>query len=61
MSRVQMQLTMEAHSPPEEPRTGVFSRVQVQLTTEVTHILESQGWASLAGSKSSLPQKTLTS
>ncbi len=32
-----------SHSLPGEPRTGVVGRVQIQLTTEATHILESQG------------------
>ncbi len=49
-----------SHSLSEEPRTGVVSRVQIQLTTEATHILESQGQASSAGSKSSSPWKPLT-
>src|SRR6266404_1586920 len=48
------------HSPTEEPRTGVVSRVKIQLTTEPTHILESQGHALSAGSKSSSPQNPLT-
>src|SRR6266404_1960722 len=49
-----------SHSLPEEPRTGVVSRVEIQLTTEATHSLESQGQASSAGSKSSSPLKPLT-
>src|SRR6266404_6057334 len=40
---------------------GVVSRVQIQLTTEATHQLESQGQALSAGSKSSSSQKPLTS
>src|SRR6266404_2154496 len=34
------------HSPPGEPRTGVVSSIQIQLTTEPTHQLESQGQVS---------------
>jgi len=34
--------------------------VQIQLTMKATHFLESQGQASSAGSKSSLPQRPLT-
>src|SRR6266404_542006 len=49
-----------SHSHTGEPRTGVISRVQIQLTMEATHILERQGQASSAGSKSSSPQKPLT-
>src|SRR6267378_1011830 len=49
-----------SHSHPEEPRTGVVSRVQIQLTTEATHSLESQGHTLSAGSKSSSPWKPLT-
>ncbi len=49
-----------SHSLPGEPRTGIISRVKIQLTTEATHILESQGQALSAGSKSSSPQKPLT-
>jgi len=41
-------------------RTGIVSRVKIQLTTEATHSLESQEQASSAGSKSSSPQKPLT-
>ena len=37
------------HSPTGEPRTGVISRVQVQLTMKATHFLESQAQASSAG------------
>ena len=40
--------------------TGVISRVEIQLTMEPTHQLESQGQASSAGSKSSSPQNPLT-
>ncbi len=46
---------------PGEARTGVVSRVEIQLTTEATHSLESQGEASSAGSKSISPPKPLTS
>src|SRR6266404_637978 len=49
-----------SHSLSGEPRTGIFSRVEIQLTTEATHCLESQGQASSAGSKSSSPWKPLT-
>src|SRR6267378_639397 len=49
-----------SHSPTGEPRTGVISRVQIQLTMEATHKLENQGQASSAGSKSSSPWKPLT-
>src|SRR6266404_1757980 len=50
-----------SHSQTGEPKTGVMSRVQMHLTTEATHILESQGKVSSAGSKFSSPQKVLTS
>src|SRR6267378_3384031 len=50
-----------SHSLPGEPRTGIISRVKIQLTTEATHFLESRGQALSAGSKSSSPQKPLTS
>src|SRR6267378_2837385 len=36
-----------SHSPTGEARTGIISRVKIQLTTETTHILERQGQASL--------------
>ncbi len=49
-----------SHSLSEEPRTGVINRVKIQLTTEATHLLKSQGQALLAGSKSSSPRKPLT-
>src|SRR6266404_2959023 len=49
-----------SHSPPGEPRTGIMSRVEIQLTTKATHPLESRGQASSAGSKSSSPWKPLT-
>ncbi len=49
-----------SHSHPEEPRTGIVSRVQIQITTEATHSLESQGQALSAESKSTSPQKSLT-
>jgi len=32
-----------SHSLPEEPRTGIVSKFQIQLTTEATHFLVSQG------------------
>jgi len=48
------------HSLSGEPRTGVVSRVEIQLTMEATHSLESQGHTSSAGSKSSSPWKPLT-
>jgi len=41
------------HSPTGEPRTGIISRVEIQLTMEATHLLESQGQALSAGLKSS--------
>src|SRR6266404_1441043 len=50
-----------SHSLTGEPRTGIVSRVKIQLTMEATHRLESRGQALSAGSKSSLPQKPLTS
>src|SRR6266404_1759239 len=49
-----------SHSHAGEPRTGIVSRVKIELTTEATHSLESQGQALSAGSKSSSPQKPLT-
>src|SRR6266404_1645122 len=49
-----------SHSQTGEPRKGVISRVQIQLTTEGTHFLESQGKVSSAGSKSSSSHKPLT-
>src|SRR6267378_159756 len=49
-----------SHSPTGEPRTGIVSRVKIQLTMEATHRLESQGQALSAGSKSSSPWKPLT-
>src|SRR6267378_1339650 len=49
-----------SHSPTGELRTGVVSRVKIQLTMEATHILEGGGGQALsAGSKSSSPQKPL--
>ncbi len=50
-----------SHSLPGEPRTDIVSRDQIQLTTEATHQLESQGQVSSAGTKSNSPQKSLTS
>ncbi len=47
-------------SPTGEARTGIISRVQIQLTTEATHKLERRGQALSAGSKSSSPQKPHT-
>src|SRR6266404_5813826 len=49
-----------SHSLPGEVRTGIISRVKIQLTTEPTHCLENQGQASSAGLKSSPLQKRLT-
>ncbi len=49
-----------SHSLSGEPKTGVISRVQIQLTMEATHILESQRQALSAEPKSSSPQKPLT-
>src|SRR6266404_4460122 len=49
-----------SHSRPGEPRTDVISRVKMQLTTEATHKLESQGQALSAWSKCSSPQRPLT-
>ncbi len=49
-----------SHSLPGEPTTGIVSRVQIQLTMETTHRLESRGQALSAGSNSSSPQKPLT-
>ncbi len=51
----------QSHSLAGEPRTGIVSRVQIWLTMKATHILESQGQVSSTGSKSSSPQKPLTS
>ncbi len=45
----------ESHSLSGEPRTSVVSRTQIQLTTEATHPLDSQGQESSAGSKYSSP------
>src|SRR6266404_4534894 len=39
------------HSPVQEPRTGIVSRVQMQPTMEATHQLECQGKAPSARSK----------
>src|SRR6266404_2725115 len=50
----------ERHSLPGEQRTGVISRVEIWLTMEATHLLESQRQVLSAGSKSSSPQKPLT-
>src|SRR6266404_594213 len=49
-----------SHPHPEEPSTGVMSRVQIQLTTGATHILESQGQVLSTECKSSSPWKPLT-
>src|SRR6267378_1691270 len=49
-----------SHSLSREPRTGVISRVKIQLTTEATHTLESGGWAPSAGPKYNSPWKPLT-
>src|SRR6266404_5605631 len=48
------------HAQTGKPRTDIISSTQIQLTTEATHSLESQGQASSAVSKSSSPQKPLT-
>ena len=48
------------HTHPGEPRTAIVSKVQMQLTMETTHKLESQGQVSSAGLKCSSPQKPLT-
>src|SRR6266404_4628675 len=49
-----------SHSPTGEPKTGVISRVKIQLTKKATHFLKSQGQALSAGLKSSSLQKPLT-
>src|SRR6266404_3588969 len=49
-----------SHSQTEEVRTGIISRFQIQLTTEATHVLESQGQVSSAVSKYSSPWKPHT-
>jgi len=54
------QVHHKSHSHPGKPRTGIVSRVQIQLATEATHSLESQGQVSSAGGKYSSPQKPLT-
>src|SRR6266404_1944313 len=43
----------KSHSHAGEPRTGIISRVEIQLTTEATHLLESRGQVLSAGTKSS--------
>src|SRR6266436_3903226 len=48
-----------SHSLPGEPRTVVVSRVEIQLTTEATHLLDSRGQVLSAGLKSSSPWKPL--
>ncbi len=48
------------HSLTGEPKTGVVSRIQMQLTMEATCHLENQGQALSAGSKSCSPWKPLT-
>ncbi len=50
----------KSHSQTREWRTDIMSRIQLQLTAESTHFLESQGQALSAGSKCSSPQKPLT-
>src|SRR6266404_154029 len=50
-----------SHSPAGQVRTGIISRVQIQLTTEATHRLDRRGLGSSGESKSSSPQKQLTS
>jgi len=52
---VKSSLLKQQHSLSGDPRTGIVSRVQIQLTTEATHTLESQGQALSAGFKSSSP------
>ncbi len=42
-----------SHSLPREQRTGIVSRDQIQLIKEATHVLESEGHASSARTKSS--------
>src|SRR6266404_2476373 len=49
-----------SHSRTGEARTGVIIRIQIQLTMEATHKLESQGQAPSAGPKSSSPWNPLT-
>src|SRR6266404_9875519 len=49
-----------SHSLPGELRTGVISKVQIQLTMEATHFLESRGKAPSAGPKSRLALQPLT-
>ena len=49
------------HSLPEEPRTGIVSRLETQQGNAATHLLESQGWALLAGWKHSKAPQPLTS
>jgi len=51
---------MEATHKLEQAKTGIINRVQIQLTTGTTHILERRGQVLLAGFKSSSPQKPLT-
>src|SRR6266404_2155517 len=54
-------------SSPQKPltnwraKTGIVSRVKIQLIMEATYQLESQGQVLSAGSKSSSPWKPLTS
>ncbi len=57
---VKSSLLKQQHSLSGDPRTGIVSRVQIQLTTEATHTLESQGQALSAGFKSSSPWKPHT-
>src|SRR6266404_5970749 len=49
-----------SHSHPGEQRMHIISRVEIQLTMEATHKLESRGHTSSAGSKLSSPTKPLT-
>ncbi|KAH9000679.1 hypothetical protein EDB86DRAFT_3242436 [Lactarius hatsudake] len=49
-----------SHSRTGEPRTGVVSRLETHRGIAATHILESRGQASSAGSKRSEASQTLT-
>jgi len=46
-----------SHSLASKTRTGIVNSVQMQLSMEATHLLESQEQASSAGSTHSSPQK----
>ena len=43
--QVKISARHHSHSPPEEPRTGMISRLKLQQGTTATHLLESQGQA----------------